>query len=126
MRGFALRTLVTAAGLALAAWIVPDITMSGPLPLLLAAFLMGIVNAFIRPVIVVLTLPITIVTLGLFLLVVNAATFGLVAWLLGGFEVAGFFPALFGWLIVSAVAWVASWCVGSDGRYRVIVVERRC
>lgn len=125
MAGFVLRTLIIAAGLAVAAWLVPGISVAGTGTLLLAALLMGLVNAFVRPVAVLLTLPITIVTFGLFLLVINAAMFGLVAWLLDGFAVSGFFAALFGWLIVSIVSGFASWTIGPDGRYRVIVVERR-
>jgi putative membrane protein len=92
--------------------------------LLLAALLIGIVNALVRPVVIVLTLPITILTLGIFLLVVNAAMFGLVAWLLGGFAVSGFFAALFGWIIVSLVSGFASWFIGPRGRYEVMVIER--
>jgi putative membrane protein len=125
MRGFVIRMLVTAAGLALAAWIVPGIAVSGPGTLLLAALLMGIVNGFLRPVVILLTLPLTIVTFGLFLLVVNAGMFALVAWLLSGFAVSGFFAALFGWLIVSVVGWAASWYIGPRGRYELIVVEKR-
>ncbi len=125
MRGFILRMLVTAAGLAVAAWLVPGIAFSGPGTLLLAALLLGIVNALIRPFVIVLTLPITILTFGLFLLVINAAMFGLVAWLLDGFAVSGFFAALFGWLIVSLVSWFASYYIGPQGRYQVIVIERR-
>jgi putative membrane protein len=125
MAGFLIRMLITAVGLAVAAWIVPGISVSGPGTLLLAAVLMGLVNAFVRPFAVVLTLPLTILTLGLFLLVVNAAMFGLVAWLLEGFVVSGFFAALFGWLIVSFVSWLASSFIGPRGRYEVIVVERR-
>jgi putative membrane protein len=125
MAGFLIRMLITAVGLAVAAWIVPGISVSGPGTLLLAALLMGLVNAFVRPFAVVLTLPLTILTLGLFLLVVNAAMFGLVAWLLEGFVVSGFFAALFGWLIVSFVSWLASSFIGPRGRYEVIVVERR-
>ena len=125
MTGIIIRMLITAAGLAVAAWIVPGISFSGPGALLLAALLMGLVNAFVRPFAVVLTLPLTILTLGLFLLVVNAAMFGLVAWLLDGFAVSGFFAALFGWLIVSFVSWLASSFFGPRGRYEVIVVERR-
>ena len=124
MRGFVLRMIIIAAGLAAAAWIVPGIRVAGPGTLLLAALLMGFVNAFIRPLIVLLTLPITLVTFGLFLLVVNAAMFGLVAWLLPGFDVAGFLPALFGWLIVVFVSWVASWTIGPRGRYEIIIIDR--
>jgi putative membrane protein len=125
MRGFIIRMLITAAGLAVAAWAVPGIAFSGPGTLLLAAFLLGIVNALLRPLVIVLTLPLTILTFGLFLLVINAAMFGLVAWLLDGFAVSGFLAALFGWLIVSIVSWLASYYVGPKGRYEVIVVERR-
>lgn len=125
MQGFIVRMFVTSGGLALAAWVIPGITVTGPGTLLLAALLMGIVNGFVRPVIIVLTLPLTIVTFGVFLLVVNAGMFGLVAWFLGGFEVDGFLAALLGWIVVSVFAWLASWYIGPQGRYEVIVVERR-
>ena len=125
MPGFVIRLLINAVGLWLAASIVPGIELSGPYTLLFAALLMGIVNALIRPIVVVLTLPLTVVTFGLFLLVVNAGMFGLVAWILDGFVVDGFFSALFGWLIVSVVSAVASWFVGPKGRYELMIVERR-
>lgn len=125
MQGFVIRMLIVAAGLALAAWIIPGVAISGPGTLILAALVMGLVNAFVRPIVILLTLPITLVTLGLFLLVVNAAMFGLVAWLLPGFVVSGFFAALFGWLIVSAVSWLASSYIGPQGRYQVLIIERR-
>jgi putative membrane protein len=125
MQGFLIRLLINAAGLWLAAAIVPGIEFSGPFTLLFAALLMGVVNALFRPVVVLLTLPLTIVTFGLFLLVVNAAMFGFVALLLPGFRVSGFFAALFGWVIVSVVSWIASWYIGPNGRYEVVVVQRR-
>lgn len=125
MQGFLVRLLINAVGLWLAAAIVPGIEVSGPFTLLFAALLMGIVNALLRPIVVVLTLPLTIVTLGLFLLVINAGMFGLVAWMLDGFVVGGFWSALFGWLIVSIVSAVASWFIGPKGRYELLIVERR-
>jgi putative membrane protein len=125
MAGFFVRMLITAAGLWLAAAIIPGVVVGGAGTLLLAALLLGVVNALVRPVVVLLTLPLTIVTLGLFLLAVNAAMFGLVAWLLPGFEVHGFFAALFGWLIVSIVGWAVSSYIGPHGRYQVLIVERR-
>jgi putative membrane protein len=106
--GFLSRLLINALGLWLAAEIVPGISISSPGTLVLAALLMGVVNALVRPVAVLLTLPLTILTLGIFLLIVNAAMFGLVAWLLPGFAVSGFLAALLGWLIVSVVGWVAA------------------
>lgn len=125
MPGFFVRLLITALGLALAAWIVPGVVIAGPFTLLFAALLIGIVNALIRPVVILLTLPLTLVTFGIFLLVVNAGMFGLVAWMLPGFSVSGFWAALFGWLIVSVVGWLASRYVGPRGRYEVLVIERR-
>ena len=105
--------------------LVPGISVSSMGTLILAALIMGIVNALVRPAVVLLPLPLTLVTLGLFLLVVNAAMFGLVAWFLEGFQVAGFFSALFGWLIVSLVSSFASWFIGPKGRYEVLIIGRR-
>jgi putative membrane protein len=124
VKGFFVRLIICAAGIAAAAWIVPGVSISGPGTLLFAALFMGIVNAFVRPVAIVLTLPATILTLGLFLLVINAGMFGLVAWLLDGFVVTGFWPAFFGWLIVWFVSWLASAYVGPQGRFHIYVIER--
>lgn len=125
MRGFLLRLILTAAGLALAAQIVPGIRIDGTWTLVWAALLFGLVNAIVRPIVVILTLPITLLTFGLFLLVINAALFGFVAWLLDGFDVAGFWPALFGWLIIWFVSLIVSWFIGPNGRYEILVIERR-
>lgn len=124
MPGLLLRLLICALGLWLASALLPGIHISGTGTLLLAALLLGIVNALVRPVLVLLTLPITVLTLGLFLLVVNAATLGLVAALLDGFTISGFFSALFGALIVSLTGWIASWYIGPSGRVEVLVVRR--
>lgn len=124
MRGFVLRTLIGALALWVASAIVPGVTISGGVTLLIAAVLLGIVNALVRPLFVILTFPLTLVTLGLFLLVVNAAMFGLVAAFLDGFQVAGFFPALLGAIVVSIVSWFASGFIGADGKYEVLVVKR--
>ncbi|HWL62813.1 MAG TPA: phage holin family protein [Steroidobacteraceae bacterium] len=115
MQAFLIRLLICALGLWLASAAVPGIIIQGTGTLLLAALLMGIVNALVKPVAFVLTLPITIVTLGIFLLVLNAAMFALVAWMLPGFSVSGFWAALFGWLIVSIVSWFASSFIGRGG-----------
>jgi putative membrane protein len=125
MIGFVLRVASVALGLWLAAEIIPGIAFDDGWTLLAAALVLGIVNAVIRPVIVILTLPISILTLGFFLLVINAAMLGLVAWLLDGFQVAGFWSALFGALMVRLVSWMASWFIGPKGRVEMMVVERR-
>ena len=125
MIGFILRLLITAAGLWLADFLLSGIRIDSITTLVIAALLLGIVNALVRPLVVFFTLPLTILSLGLFLMVVNAAMFGLVAVLLDGMHVAGFFSSLFGWLIVSVTSTVASWYVGPKGRYQVMVVQRR-
>lgn len=125
MAGILIRTLVVALGLWLASVLVPGIAVAGPWTLLGAALLLGIVNAVLRPVLVLLTLPVTVVTLGLFVLVINAAMLALVAWVFEGFTIAGFWPALFGAIIVSLTGWLASYLIGPRGRIEVIVVRRR-
>ena len=125
MQGIVLRTLISMLGLYLASVLVPGVSITGAWTFIFAAVLLGLVNAVVRPVAFVLTLPITLVTLGLFLLVLNAAMFGLVAALLENFVVAGFWSALFGAIIVSITSTIASWYIGPDGRVEVIVVPRR-
>lgn len=100
MTGFLLRVAIVALGLWLATQILPGLYFEGPGTLLAAALLLGIVNAIVRPIAVVLTLPLTLLTLGLFLLVINAAMLGLVAALLSGFQISGFWSAVGGALIV--------------------------
>ena len=125
MNGFLLRLAISAIGLWLATVLVKGVHIDGPWTLLFAALVLGIVNAFVRPVFLLLTLPFTILTLGLFILVINAAMFGLVAALVDGFHLSGFWAALFGALVVSLTSWLASAFIGPRGRYEVIVVQRR-
>lgn len=125
MQGIVLRTLITMLGLFLASVLVPGVAISGGWTFIFAAVLLGLVNAFVRPIAFMLTLPITLVTLGLFLLVLNAAMFGLVAAMLDGFAVSGFWSALFGAVIVGVTSTIASWYIGPDGRIEIIVVTRR-
>jgi putative membrane protein len=108
MIGFLVRAAIVALGLWLASEIVPGVEVLSLGSLAAAALLLGIVNALVRPVIVLLTLPITFLTLGLFLIVVNAAMIGLVAVFLDGFEVRGFIPAVLCWLVVTVVSWIGS------------------
>jgi len=124
MKGILIRILITMLGLALAAAIIPGVDVRGTGSLILAAFLLAVVNSIVRPIAFLLTLPLTIVTLGLFMFVLNAAMFGLVAAMMSNFNVAGFWSALFGSLIVSITSTVASWYIGPDGRYDVYVIRR--
>jgi putative membrane protein len=125
MNGFLLRLAISAIGLWLATVIVPGVQIDSAWTLIFAALWLGIVNALVRPIVLLLTLPLTLVTLGFFILVVNAAMFGLVASLLSGFHLSGFWAALFGALVVSITSWLGSSFIGPRGRYEVIVVHRR-
>lgn len=116
MRGFLTRLVITALGLWLASAIVPGLTITGWGTLVLAALLLGFVNAVVRPILVILTLPITILTLGFFLLIVNGISLALVAWLLPGFAVSGLLAATLGAVVVGLVGWFASGFIGSSGR----------
>ena len=125
MQGIVLRTLIIMLGLYLASALVPGVSISGAWTFIFAAVLLGVVNAVVRPVAFVLTLPLTLVTLGLFLFVLNAGMFALVAAMLDNFIVSGFWSAMFGAIIVSITSTIASWYIGPDGRVEVIVVTRR-
>lgn len=116
MLRFIVQAVVTALGLWLAAQFVPGVGFSDTTSLILAAVLLGIANAVVRPILVVLTFPITVITLGLFLLVVNAATIGLVAVLLDGFVVDGLWPGIGAAIVTGVVSWVAGALIGDDRR----------
>lgn len=124
MLGFLIRILIVAAGLWLATELVPGIEIRGGWTLLGAALLLGLVNAIMRPLLILLTLPITVLTFGLFLLVINAGTLALVAWALDDFTIAGFWPAVWGGVVVGVTGWLASWFIGPRGRVEVIYVRR--
>jgi len=123
MPGFWIRLLVTAVGLLIASGLVSGIEFEGLPALFFAAFVLGCVNAVIRPVVILMTIPFTVVTLGLFLFVVNAAMIWLTAFLVPGFFVAGFWSALFGSVIVSITGMFASWYIGPKGTVDVLVIE---
>lgn len=116
--------IIAMLGLFLASELVPGVTIVGTGTFILAALLLGLVNGVVRPIAFVLTLPLTIVTLGLFLLVLNAAMFGLVAALLDNFSVSGFWAAIFGAIIVSITSTVSSWYIGPEGKFEVFVIRR--
>ena len=120
MAGFLLRGVMAALGLWAATTILDGISIDSATTLILAGLLLGVVNAIVRPFALLLALPALLLTLGLFLLVINAAMLGLVAWFLPGFKIAGFWYAVGAALIVSVVSWVGSWFIGPRGRVEVI------
>ena len=108
MTRFALRAVIAAVGLWIATLLVSGLHITDPMTLILAALLLGVCNAFVRPILVILTLPITILSLGIFLLVINAAMLALVAWVLPGFTISGFWAAVLGAIIISIIGLIGS------------------
>lgn len=111
MRSFLLHWVVTAVALAVGAHLVSGIYLGSTGTLILAALVLGLVNAVVRPILVVLTLPLTLLTLGLFYLVVNGVAFALAAALVPGFRVATLGSAIGGALVVSVVSFLLNWLV---------------
>jgi putative membrane protein len=122
--GILLRTAIIGLGIWLAVKLVPGVSVSANGVLLWAAISLGLINAFVRPLLVVLTFPLTVVTLGLFLLLINAAMFNLAGWFVDGFNVQGFWSSIFGALVVSFVSGLCSHFIGPRGRYEVMVMRR--
>jgi putative membrane protein len=129
MKGFVIRLLITALGLWVADRLLPGIEITGTGSLIVSALLLGLVNAVIRPIILILTLPLTVLTLGLFILIVNGISLGIAAWLVPGFHIAGLWSATWGAIIVGVTSWAASAFVGGSGKIermrRVEVTGRR-
>ena len=114
MSRFLIHWLVVALALYAAAWILPGVAVSSWPALLVAALVLGFVNAVIRPILVILTLPITLLTLGLFYLVVNGAAFALAALVVPGFTVGGCGSAIVGALVVSLASWFIGLFIGGE------------
>lgn len=123
--------ITTAIALAVAAWLIDGIRFTGPtagqeeikhklVPLLVVALILGIVSSFVKPVLTILSIPFIIVTLGLFLLVINAAMLMLTGWLAEqldiGFRVSGFWPAVGGAIVITVVTWIVDGLIGPDTR----------
>ena len=127
MQGFVVRLALNVLGLWLATAIVPGLRIEGVASFFVAGLLLGIVNAVVRPVVVLLTLPFTVLTLGLFILVINAAMLGLVSWLVKGFDLDGFGAAFLGAIVVGLTGWLGSSFIGPRGRVErmVIVADAR-
>lgn len=121
--GFLLRVVVNALAIFLAAAVVPGLEIRGALSALGAGLALGLINAVVRPVLLVLTLPLTLATLGLFLFILNGLCLWLTSLLVKGFEVHGFWAAVFGALIVSVVSWLLTAFVSDRGR--IVVITRR-
>ena len=121
MERFLIRALIASIGLWVADGLIDGISFDSGAWLLVSALVLGILNAVVRPLAVILTLPITVITLGLFILVLNAGILALASWMLSGFHVAGFWPAFWGAIVVSLVSGIGSWFFGPRGRVEVML-----
>jgi len=121
MRGFLIRSLLTMLAVLATAHLVPGIRVDSWLSALGAAVVLGLLNAVLRPLLLLLTLPFIILTLGLFIFVVNAILLALTSVLIPGFHVAGFWSAVFGSLVISIISGLLNFLVGGSGRVEVAV-----
>lgn len=124
MVGFFARLFITAFGLWMADAALAGLRFDSVVSLWLAALLLGLVNAFVRPVVIFLTFPLTLFTLGLFLLVINGAMVMLVAWLVPSFHLDGLGWGVLAAIIIGLTGWVANGFVGSTGKVEVWTVKR--
>lgn len=122
MRHFLFRWVITTIAVMVAAWLLqPAIRYDSPTALIFAALLLGVLNAFLRPVLLILSAPLILLTLGLFIFVVNGFMLWVVPGIIAGFHVDGFGAALLGAVIISIVSWLLSaFFRGSDGRVHVL------
>lgn len=124
MRGLIIRWMVTAVGLWVTSEILSGIHADGAGSLLLAAIVLGIFNALVRPIVLLLTLPLNLLTLGLFTFVINGFMLKLTAAVVGGFAVEGFWTAVIGAALLSLVSFALSVFINDDGRVEYIYIER--
>ncbi|MBU2499387.1 MAG: phage holin family protein [Proteobacteria bacterium] len=125
MKGIFIRWLILTAAILLASYLIEGIQVRDYLSATLAAAILGILNAFFRPILIILTLPINILSLGLFTFVINAMLLKMASSLIPGFEVHGFWSALFGSLLISIVSWLLSSFINERGRVEVIDLKRK-
>jgi putative membrane protein len=124
MPGILLRWIITTLAIMVVPHIIPGVRVEGIGTALAAAAILGILNALVRPILIILTLPLTVVTLGVFILVINALLFELAGVLVSGFHIASFWSALFGSLVVSLVSWVISFGAAGESREHIIWIRR--
>ena len=125
MKGLLIRWLFLALAVMAASYLIAGIRVDGFLSALLAAGLLGFLNAFFRPILLILTLPLNLVTLGLFTFVINAFLLLMVSGVVGGFHVDGYGAGLLGSLIVSVVSWLLSSFINDQGRIEYIVMRKQ-
>jgi len=117
MIGLLVRWLVLTAAILLTAYLLEGIHVSGFFSALFAAAILGVLNVFLRPVLFLLTLPITVLTFGLFTFVINAMLLLMASGVIGGFKVTGFWTALLGSLLITIISWILNTFINEHGRF---------
>jgi putative membrane protein len=125
VKGILIRWLILTVAILSAAYLLDGMEVRGFISAFFAAAVLGILNAVLRPVLIILTLPLNILSLGLFTFVINAFLLKMASGVIPGFEVHGFWPALFGSLIISLVSWLLSSLINDHGRVEVIDLKKR-
>jgi len=124
MRGFLGRFIINLLLLAFVAWIVPGIHFSGFFALLFAGIILALLNAFVRPILILITLPLSILTVGLFVFVINGFIFWLASHIIKGFDISGFWTAVWGAFIYSVVSLIVNMFLSDAGRIEIIHFRR--
>jgi len=125
MTGILIRWFILTLSIIAAAYAVEGIVVSGLLAAFFAAAVLGILNAVLRPILIILTLPINILSLGLFTFVINAFLLKMVSGVIPGLDIHGFWPAVLGALIISIVSWILNALIGERGQVEVIDLRKR-
>jgi putative membrane protein len=125
MRGLAVRWVILAGAIMVASYLLDGIEITGFFPALGAAAMLGILNAFLRPVLIILTLPINVLSFGLFTFIINALLLKMVSGVIPGFDVHGFWTAVWGSLIITLVNWLLHSFINDRGRVEFIDLKKR-
>ena len=125
MKGILVRWLVLTAAIIVASYLLDGIQVRGFFSAFFAAAILGVLNAFFRPILIILTLPINILTLGLFTFIINALLLKMASGVISGFDVQGFWAAVFGSIIISVVSWALNSFISPKGRVEYIDLKKK-
>ncbi|UCE33145.1 MAG: phage holin family protein [Deltaproteobacteria bacterium] len=125
MKGILIRWLVLTAAIIVASYVLDGIQVKGFFSAFFAAAILGVLNAFFRPILIILTLPINILTLGLFTFIINALLLKMASGVISGFDVRGFWAAVFGSIIISVVSWALNSFISPKGRVEYIDLKKK-
>ncbi len=123
--GLLVRWLVLTAAIMVASYLIQGIEVQGFISAFFAAAILGVLNVFFRPILLILTLPINILTLGFFTFIINAVLLKMASGVISGFVVHGFWSAVFGGLIISVVSWLLNSFINDQGRVGYTDLRRR-